>query len=76
MVCGAVRVLEPQETTLDFPALCAEALTAQQAIDYAVMRKETKSSSTEMVAMHQTGLCHTLQNINFDQLYIQGVAEK
>jgi len=30
------------------------------------MKIETKCSPTERVPMHQTALCHTLQNLNFD----------
>jgi len=66
MLCGAIRVLEPQDTIHDFPALRAEALTRQQAIDSAALKMETKRSLTEMVRMHQTALCHTALNLNFD----------
>jgi hypothetical protein len=66
MLCCAVRVLEPQDTILDFPTLHAEILGPQQAIESAALKTETKCSSTEMVPMYQTALCHSLLNVNFD----------
>ena len=61
MLCGAVRVLEPQDTILNVPTLRAGALGAQQTIDSAALKMETKCSSTEMVRMHKTALCHIIQ---------------
>jgi hypothetical protein len=49
MLCGAVRVLEPQETILDGPTIRAQALRPQQAIASAALMMETKCSLTEMV---------------------------
>ena len=66
MSCGAVRLLESQDKIHEFPGLRTEALTPQQVIDSAAMNVETKRSSTERVPMHQTVLCHTLQNFNLD----------
>ena len=69
MLCGAVRLLEPQHTTHDFRALRAEALTPQQAINPAAMKTETKCSSTKMVPMHKTALSHLTKSSFWYQLY-------
>ena len=62
----AVCVLELQDTILEVPILRAQTLGAQQAIESAALRMETNCSSTEMVPMHQTVLCHTSYKLNFD----------